>query len=405
MTRFWLLLWAAASFAQSDPQAEGLKALESQNYVQAAALFEKAVAADPKDYAARFHLALAYSMANRESESIAEYRKVLELKPGLYEAELNLGIVLIRTKQAKDAVPLLKSAAEKKPNDARPNSMYAEALLAAGDYAAAQAAFEKTLMLDPKSASAESGLARALAKQNNLADAAPHFRKAFELDPSYQDGLLELASLYEAAKQPADAIEIYKQFPTVPGVQERMGQLLAESGKADEAIAELEAAVEKSPTPANRLALAQAYVQKKQLDKAVPLLAQAVEAAPRDYGLRMVYGRLLRDQKNYATALPQFLAAIQLKQDSIEAWSETAAMMLLLDDTAKALVALDKVKALGGETGTHYFFRAMAYDKLQQLPLALENYQKFLASSEGKFPNEEFKARQRVRLIQKELKK
>jgi hypothetical protein len=63
------------------------------------------------------------------------------------------------------------------------------------------------------------------------------------------------------------------------------------------------------------------------------------------------------------------------------------------------------VKALGGETGSHAFFRALAHDRLKQLPQALENYQRFLASSNGKFPNEEFKARQRSRLIEKELKK
>jgi hypothetical protein len=34
---------------------------------------------------------------------------------------------------------------------------------------------------------------------------------------------------------------------------------------------------------------------------------------------------------------------------------------------------------------------------------ALESYEKFLAASEGKNPDEEFKARQRIRIIRKEL--
>jgi hypothetical protein len=36
---------------------------------------------------------------------------------------------------------------------------------------------------------------------------------------------------------------------------------------------------------------------------------------------------------------------------------------------------------------------------------ALQSYERFLASSEGKYPDEEFKARQRVRVIKKELSK
>src|SRR5271169_2350821 len=95
-----LLLFLQAA----DPGAEGMKALEAQKYDQAAELFGKAVAADPKDYAAHFHLALSYSMLKRDPEAVTEYKKVLDLKPGLYEAELNLGILLIRDRQAGDAV-------------------------------------------------------------------------------------------------------------------------------------------------------------------------------------------------------------------------------------------------------------------------------------------------------------
>ena len=103
-------------FLQSpDYIAEGTKALEAAKYDQAAELFGKAVAADPKDYAAHFHLALSYTMLKRDADSLAEYKKVLELKPGLYEAELNAGILLIRDKQPADAAQYLQPAVDQKP--------------------------------------------------------------------------------------------------------------------------------------------------------------------------------------------------------------------------------------------------------------------------------------------------
>ena len=57
-------------------------------------------------------------MTNR-TEAIAGYEKVLELKPGLYEAELNLGILLLDAKQAARAVTVLEAAVEKKPEEFR----------------------------------------------------------------------------------------------------------------------------------------------------------------------------------------------------------------------------------------------------------------------------------------------
>jgi len=257
-------------FQASDPGAEGMKALDAQKYGQAAELFGKAVAADPKDYAAHFHLALSFSMLKRDPEAIAEYKKVLDLKPGLYEAELNMGILLIRDQQAAEAVSYLKAAAEQKPKEFRPRVYWAEALLASGDAAKAEEAYRGALDLNAKSAAAELGLAQAEARQNRLADAAPHFRAAAQLDAGYKDALLELASLYEKNHQDSEAIAIYQEFPDNPGAQERLGQLMLAGKQSKEAIPPLEAAMRKDPTPANRLALGTAYLFEKQFDKALP---------------------------------------------------------------------------------------------------------------------------------------
>ena len=59
----------------------------------------------------------------------------------------------------------------------------------------------------------------------------------------------------------------------------------------------------------------------------------------------------------------------------------------------------------GREYGGNWFFRAIILDKLKQLKPALEAYQQFLSLSQGKNPDQEFQARQRVRIIQRELEK
>ena len=398
-----ILVLAFLQAAAADPMADGMKALEANNFDAAAADFSKAVAKDPSDYAAHFHLALSYSMLKKDDEAVAEYRKTLELKPGLYEAQLNLGIVLVRNKAFADAATELSAASAQKPKEFRPQYYLGEALRGSGDFPKAAETFETAAALDPKSPAPELGWGQSLAAQNKLADAASHFHKAAELDPKYRDALLELAANYEKAGQPADAIEIYKQFPENPGAQERMGELQLETKRYADAIPGLEKAVAASPTSANRLALATAYGLNKQFDKELDQLQKVVAAEPENVQLRMRYGRALRDQKQLVPAENQFAAAAKLDPQSVEAWNELAGIAIPLQDYPTGLAALDRVKALGKETPGNLFIRAITLDKLKQLKPALAAYEEFLATSGGKFPDQEFQARQRVKVLKREL--
>ena len=398
----WILL--ALLLAQTaDYQTQGVSALNARQYDTALDIFKKAVAADPKDYGAHFYLALTYSSMGNDAAAAPEYKASLDLKPGLYEAELNLGLSLLRLKDAAGAATYLEDAARQKPQEFRANLLYAQALLESGRNADAEKSFTIALALNATSAACEEGLGQALLRQNRLTGAEPHLRKAATLDASYKNGLLELAESYEKAKQPANAIAIYREFPENSAVQERMGALLENSGKAGDAIPALEAAVAKSPTAANRLALAQAYVATKQLAKADPLAAAATASEPDNFDLRMFYGRLLRDQRRFPEAAAQFLAASKLKAGAVAPWNELAGVLIVAEQYPQALGALDHVRALGGETASHYYLRALCFDHLHVLKDALENYNRFLENSQGKYPDEEFKARQRARIIRNEL--
>jgi tetratricopeptide (TPR) repeat protein len=405
----WFLLLAflaQSTGAQStDFQAEGVKALDARKYEDAAALFSKAIAADPKDYGAHFNLGLAYSMLGRNADAIPEYKTVLELQPGLYEAEMNLGISLLQTKDAAAAIPHLQSATKQKPKEYRPAFYLSEAFFATGQFAEAETAYTAALALDPNAAPAELGLGRAMAREGHRTEAEPHYRKAVALDLSYKDALLDLGSLYESNRQSAEAIAIYREFPGNARAQERIGALLLESGHAADAIAPLEAAVAQAPNAASRIALAQAYVREKQPAKAEPLAALVLAATPQDTELRMFYARLLRDQRKFPEAAAQFLTVTQTKPDSVAAWNELAGVYLVDEKFTQALAAFDRVRELGAETVANFFFRALAYDHLHQAKDALENYNRFLAGSQGSNPDQEFQARQRVRVLEKELGK
>ncbi len=412
-----ILLFAPAQ----DFLAEGVKALDANQPAAAESLLRQAVAAAPDDYTAHFNLALALSLQQKDAEAIAEYRKTLDLKPGLYQADLNLGMLLLRNKRPVEAVPVLKNALDgltdgltkdsltkdapsnSAQQSARANLYYAQALFDAGDLAQAEPPYRAAIEADPASAAAQSGLAHLLLKQSKLSEAAEHFRSAAALDPRYHDGLLELASAFEAAGKPRDAIAIYREFPENAAAKERLAQLLLNNGDPAGAIPNLELAVKTSPSTANRLALADAYKLNKQTDKVIEQLQLAVAAEPTNFDLRMDLGRELRDAHKAPEAAQQFVAASKIRPDEVKVWNELATIYVVNADYADGLAALDRVRALGKELPGDFYFRAICLEKLRQLKPAIEAYRQFLATDGGKMSDQEFLARQRVRILENEL--
>jgi tetratricopeptide (TPR) repeat protein len=401
----WALALAWFFLQAGNPVTDGQKALEEGRFDAAVQAFTQAIAADPKDYYAHFNLALAYTYLKRDAEGVAEYRKALELKPGLYEAELNAGMVLVRDKQPSDALPLLEAAAGQKPAEFQPRFNLAQAQLDTGAPEKAEASFRRALELDPKCADCELGIGRALARQDKLADAAPHYRQAAAMDPRHGNALLELAGLYDQNNQATEATAIYREFPENAAAQERLGQLLLETKQYADGVARLQAAFAKDPSAANRSLLAQAYVLNRQPDLALPLLEQSVKADPANFDLRTAYARALRDLRRFPEAVAQFEEAAKLRPNDAMTWSEMAAARYLTGDVQQTLADLDRARDLGENNAGNWFFRAIILDKANQLKPALEAYQKFLSMSQGKNPDQEFQARQRARIIQLEMER
>ena len=100
---------------------------------------------------------------------------------------------------------------------------------------------------------------------------------------------------------------------------------------------------------------------------------------------------------------PASFAAAKIKPDLDTPWSELAAAATLAEAYPQALYALDQVRRLHAEKAGHFYFRAIILDKLKQKKPALENYRRFLELSQGEHPDEEFKARQRARILEHEL--
>ncbi len=364
MTIAVFALWVAF---QSAEMQSGIGALDAGKFEEAERIFEKAVAADPKDYSALFHLSLAQTFVNKDEAAMAGFRKVLEMKPDLFEAELNLALLLHRHRKFDEAAPMFEAALKHKPGEIRATYNLAESYRELGRCDAAERWFLKTLELDPKMTAAQLGIGRCLVSLKRLDEAAPFFEMA--------DGQLEMAQAYEDAGALEKAVPIY------------------------------EAALKAEDSLVLRTRLAAVYLKSKQFDKAEEMVAGALKQAPDDYDLHLTYGRLLRDKRQFLPAAQHFARAVQVKPDSVEALNELAGMFISLNEDARAIAVLDRLKTLGAEIPGHMFFRAVVLDRNKQVKPALAAYQAFLAASNGEHPDEEFKARQRARILEKEARR
>lgn len=399
---FLLLGIALTAPAVTDSQAAGLAALDRNDYQQAKQIFSDLAAADARDYSVFFNLALAETALKEDDQASAHFHRVLDLKPGLYEAELNLGILELRRKHAAEAASLLRDTARQRPTQARPQRYLGDALLASGDFTGAADAYRAALAIDPKAAAAELGLGQRLMRQAKPDEALPHYRQAAALDPALQSYLFEIATAFSNAQQTDRALALLKEFPNDPSAREESGRLYLAAKRPADAVAEFQAAVTLSPTAANRLALATAYLESGHADAAKPLLEQALASNPNDFDLRMALRRIRRDKRDYLAAANEFLAAARLNPDSVPAWNEAVSVLVLGEQYAQALAALDKVHNLNADTAGDLYYRAMVLDKLHQVKPALASYQRFLEMSQGKHPDQEFVARQRSRILEKE---
>jgi tetratricopeptide (TPR) repeat protein len=116
----------------------------------------------------------------------------------------------------------------------------------------------------------------------------------------------------------------------------------------------------------------------------------------------MAVGRIYRDKHDYARAASEFAAGAKLQPDTVEAWNEAATAYVLADLYPQGLAALDQVHRLNAEKAGNFYLRAVVLDKLHQVKPALASYQRFLALSQGHYPDQEFIARQRSRILEKE---
>ena len=400
---------AAASHPVSEPVADAEADLVKADWEAARAKLEPWIAAHPADARALFDLGYVADAENRLDDAASLYRRAIEADPQSFLAHLSLGLLLARQQKLSDARSELAAATSLDPGDAGP-AMRARAwralaqidrgthpteasndllealkltpetpddtLLAAnladqaGEYAAAETAYRRVLAKDPKSAPANAGLAHLLIARKMYPEAETLLRAALEQSPDDPALTAQLAAVL-AAQDKAEALPLIQKLhdahPADPAITRMLAEVLAEAG--DAAGSDL-------------------------------LYIGLLAATPNDPALLIDHGQNLIRQFKYAEAFTVFNKATQLDPANADGWSGLAFAASRTNQPSITLHALTMRSKFLPEVASTYLLWAVAYDALHQKVAAATYYRHFLDSSAGKFPDQEWQARQRLKLLE-----
>ncbi len=388
-------------------QAES--AIEKQDYVTAEPLLKKVVAQDPDNFAAWFDLGFLYNATGKTEDSIAAYRKSVAAKPGVFESNLNLGLMLVKAHQP-GAEQFLRAATKLKPTahvaegQARAWLSLAHVIEASNPDGAIEA-YKQAAQLEPKDPEPHLSAGPLLENQNRFADAEQEYKQAFALDPSSADALTGMANIYMRGHRYTEAEEILRKLvalhPGDAGAHLQLGRMLAADGQNEPAIAELQVALKLAPGDASiQTDLADLYTNAKKYDLAEAQYRALLTSKPNDPELHYGLGRALLQQRKFPEAQQELLAALQLKPTMAGAYGDLAAAANENKNYELVIKALDARAKLLPELPIGYFLRATAYDHLREYKPAAENYHRFLETATGNYPDQEWQARHRLITIE-----
>lgn len=127
--------------------------------------------------------------------------------------------------------------------------------------------------------------------------------------------------------------------------------------------------------------------------------------SPRDADARARLGHALLELRDFPAAQRELLTALEVEPKRTDTWRDLLSAYFLAENYPAALAALDQLDKRETPRAPAWFVRAICYDKLRRKPEALEAYQKFIELDGGRDADQNFQARQRIRILRNELHK
>lgn len=364
----------------------------------------------PNDARALFDAGYACDADNKPDQAETFYGRAVQADPKSFEAQLSFGLLLAREDKLDDARSHLAAATQLDPGQAGPATK-ARAWRAMAqidrrtDPSEASNDLLEALKLSPETPE-DTLLAAELAEQTGQLDAAEKaYRRVLAEEGKNTDAAAGLGHILLVHKQYAEAETLLRaalaQKPDDPVLTAQLAAALAGQDKG-EALPLLQKLHDAHPEDENiTRMMAQLLSEAGKAAESDQLYTQLIAAHPGDAGLYTAHGEnLIREQKNQE-AFAAFSRATEIDAADADAWSGLAFAASKVGQPSIALHALTMRSKYLPESASTYFLWATSYDTLHDRNAAITYYHHFLEASAGKFPDQEWQARQRLLLLEK----
>ena len=385
-------------------------ALERNDFAAAVDALKQVVEAQPNLTRAWFNLGYAYTALHKYEEAIAAYRKAVELEPDLFEARLNLGILLFQRDNPQGALEHLEKAATLRPDYLRAQLYYGWALARTGQTERAEKQYKAVLRLDQKPANTHCDLGQLYLQEKRYQEALESFQKAYELDPGLARAQMGMGWAAEGLNDKVNAAAHFEQYLTAQPddleTRYHLAGLYLEQGENEQALGELETVYRVKPErPGAAAALGDVCARLKKYPESEKYYRLALLAAPADPDLHQALGETLLAEQKWSEAEAEFRTALKSDPRSREAGQGLATSLYSQKRYSEAIPLLEALVRAPDASAILVFALATCYDNLHVLKKALENYQRFLQLSQGRSPDHEWQATQRIKLLRHQLQK
>ena len=180
---------------------------------KAAGYYKALLAIYPGNVAAYASLAWDYSLLGRYDESIAAAKESIRVDPRFLPGYLNLAAVqLYQLGDAKSALETCQQGLQVDSHWAFGHDCMGWALLGKGEWAQAEAAFEKAVMFNPQSTLSRYRLSHARRLQGHYPQALQALEPILKIDPSDPSPWYGMGVIYEAMGDQEKARETFERY-------------------------------------------------------------------------------------------------------------------------------------------------------------------------------------------------
>lgn len=319
-----LCLVSAQSTSDYD---RGLAEFRAGNYSSAAEIFAHAEAATPGATDALLFRAKSLVHLQDFAGSEQSLRAYLQSHRDSADALYMLGFVLNRQNRPADSLAAYTQAAAVTRPTSDDLKVVGLDYVLLDDYQDAIKWLEKAVELDNKNKEAWYYLGRAYYTKARLGEARKAFETILELEPSNARAENNLGLILETEGKPTEAMDAYRKAiawqEQTPPLSEQpyvnLGNLLAEQGRLQEAIAPLEKAATLAPNDAySHMTLGVAYRKVGEMEKSRRELVRATELDPDNPKAHYQLGRVYKEMKQLDHAKAEFARAAELQDRAVE---------------------------------------------------------------------------------------